>query len=302
VQLIQKMDSLVLHQEQVKKTNPIAMACTTKDCIFTNVAMTEDNDVWWEGMSKESPKRLTDWLRRDWIAGESKYPAAHPNSRFCSPAGQCPIIDPAWEDPKGVPIDAIIFGGRRGTAIPLVYQSRSWEHGTFLGATMGSELTAAAEGKVGTYRADPMAMKPFIGYHVSDYFQHWLNVGSKSNKVPKIFFVNWFRKGSKGEFLWPGFGENSRVLKWIVERIDGKVKGVESPIGILPDLKKGELDVSGLDISPSVMEELFKLKKSDWLSEVKNYRSNFELYGKKLPKELITQLDTLEKNVQTMKD
>ncbi len=285
-----------------EKTNPVAMATASKNTIFTNVAMTEDNDVWWEGMSKQAPKRLTDWLRRDWVSGESKYPAAHPNSRFCSPASQCPIIDPAWEDPKGVPIDAIIFGGRRGTAVPLVYQSRSWEHGTFLGATMGSEQTAAAEGQVGAYRSDPMAMKPFIGYHAGDYFQHWLNVGAKSNKVPKIFFVNWFRKGPKGEFLWPGFGDNSRVLKWVIERVDGKAKGIESPIGTIPDVKNGELDVSGLNISNSVLDELFALKKSDWKKEIQNYRENFKIYGSKLPKELNNQLAELEKNVEKMRD
>lgn len=281
-------------------TNPIAMQCTEKNTVFTNVALTEDMDVWWEGMTKEAPARLTDWLRREWVRGETKTPAAHPNSRFASPASQCKAIDPAWEDPHGVPISAIIFGGRRSDTIPLIYQSLNWDHGTFLGATMASETTAAAAGAVGVMRSDPFAMKPFCGYHMGDYFQHWFDVGAacEAEKLPKIFYVNWFRKDTQGKFLWPGFGENSRVLKWIFERVDGSGKAVETPIGHIPDIKQGALDLSGLQISPEAINSLFVVDKSVWKKEAKNYSENFKIYGEKLPEKIKKQLKDLVSRVE----
>ena len=285
-------------------TNPNAMRSCEKDTIFTNVALTEDFDVWWEGMSKLTPgTRLTDWLRREWIAGESKAPAAHPNSRFCAPAKNCPIMDPSWDDPSGVPIDAIIFGGRRSTTIPLVYQSRDWEHGTFLGATMGSEQTAAAEGQVGSFRPDPMAMIPFGSYNIGDYFQHWLNIGAKQGAVlPKIFFVNFFKKeNGTGKFIWPGFGENSRLIKWVCERVDGTGKGRESPIGTLPEIGgPGGLDISGLNLDKKIIDELFKVDKKEWTNEIATYRKSLTSFGPRVPKKLFAQLDKLEQNINKM--
>ncbi|KAH9259822.1 hypothetical protein BASA81_002248 [Batrachochytrium salamandrivorans] len=283
-------------------TNPNAMHSCERDTIFTNVAMTENADVWWEGMSKLTPgTRLTDWLRREWIAGETTTPAAHPNSRFCAPARNCPIMDSNWENPAGVPIDAIIFGGRRSTTIPLVYESRNWEHGTFLGATMGSEQTAAAEGQVGAFRPDPMAMIPFGSYNIGDYFQHWLNIGQKQGAVlPKIFFVNFFKK-QNGQFIWPGFGENSRLIKWVCERTEGTGKGVESPIGILPQVGgEGGLDVSGLKLDDATIKELFKIEKKEWLQEVESYKKSLSGFGARVPKRLFAQLDILETNIKKL--
>jgi len=282
-------------------TNPHAIAACAKDTIFTNVGLTPDMDVWWEGLSKPAPPVQTDWLRRDWVAGESKTPAAHPNSRFCAPASNCPIMDPAWEDPKGVPIDAIIFGGRRSNTVPLVYQSRDWQHGTFMGATMGSEQTAAAEGQVGAFRPDPMAMIPFGSYNIGDYFQHWLNIGAtKGATLPKIFFVNFFKKSSTGHFIWPGFGENSRLLKWMCERLDGKGKATETAIGAIPDIKNGGLDVSGLGLKPEELEALFKLDKAEWTNEVAIYRKTLVSFGNRVPKALFEELDKVEQNVKKM--
>jgi phosphoenolpyruvate carboxykinase (GTP) len=285
-------------------TNPNAMKSCEKDTVFTNVALTEDFDVWWEGMSKLTPgTRLTDWLRREWIAGETKTPAAHPNSRFCAPAKNCPIMDPSWEDPAGVPIDAIIFGGRRSTTVPLVYESRDWEHGTFLGATMGSEQTAAAEGQVGAFRPDPMAMIPFGSYNIGDYFQHWLNIGQKQGaKLPKIYFVNFFKKeNGTGKFIWPGFGENSRLIKWICERVDGTGKGRESPIGILPEVGvQGGLDISGLNLDKKIIDELFKIDKKEWTTEIATYKKSLKSFGDRVPKQLFAQLDKLEQNINKM--
>ena len=285
-------------------TNPNALASCSRDTIFTNVALTENFDIWWEGMSKLTPgTRLTDWLRREWIAGENTTPAAHPNSRFCAPARNCPIMDPSWEDPAGVPIDAIIFGGRRATTVPLIYQSRDWDHGTFLGATMGSEQTAAAEGQVGSFRPDPMAMIPFGSYNIGDYFQHWLNIGAKQGAVlPKIFFVNFFKKeNGTGKFIWPGFGENSRLIKWICERVEGTGKGVESPIGILPVVGgEGGLDISGLNLDKKVVDELFKIDKKEWTAEIETYKKSLSSFGDRVPKKLFAQLDKLEQNIKKL--
>src|SRR5512145_1048593 len=238
-------------------TNPNAMRTLAKgNSLFTNVALTDDGDIWWEGMTEEPPAHLTDWKGRDWTP-DSDEPSSHPNSRFCTPIMQCPIIAPEFEDPKGVPISAILFGGRRKTTIPLVYEARDWVHGVFMGATLSSETTAAAAGKVGVVRRDPMAMLPFIGYHAGDYLGHWIEMGKgadgDASKLPKIFYVNWFRKNADGKFLWPGYGENSRVLKWVFERVTGSGQAVDTPIGRLP--APGALDLSGLKIAPAQMEQ-----------------------------------------------
>jgi phosphoenolpyruvate carboxykinase (GTP) len=221
--------------------------------IFTNVALTDEGDVWWEGMTEEPPAHLTDWKHRSWTPNNGEL-SSHPNARFCTPAAQCPIIAPEWEQPGGVPISAIFFGGRRKTTIPLVVQSRDWRHGVFMGATLSSETTAAATGEVGIVRRDPMAMLPFIGYHVGDYFKHWLTMGAKSDKMPKIFYVNWFRRSSTGKFLWPGFGENSRVIKWAIEQVEGANTSVATPIGLIP--APGSIDTKGLDTSTEDLAEV----------------------------------------------
>ncbi|MFH1761336.1 MAG: phosphoenolpyruvate carboxykinase (GTP), partial [bacterium] len=237
------------------QSNPNAMLSLNKNSIFTNVAHTPDNDVWWEEMTDYEPEKLTNWLGEAWTPGCGKK-ASHPNARFTAPASQCPVMDPAWEDPSGVPISAILFGGRRGSVVPLVHQAFDWEHGVFMGAIASSEMTAAAAGKVGKLRRDPFAMLPFCGYHMGDYFAHWLSMPEKTEpaKLPKMFYVNWFRKSSTGRFLWPGYGENSRVLKWVLERLDGKENFTKSAIGYLPE-KRG-IDLQGLDISEEDMDEL----------------------------------------------
>jgi len=280
------------------QSNPNAMLSIKKNTIYTNVALTDDGDVWWEGCGSPAPAHLIDWEGNDWTPETGKV-AAHANARFTVPASQCPCIAPEWEDPAGVPISAILVGGRRATAVPLVNESTDWDHGIFLGSIMGSEITAAAiSDSVGKVRRDPFAMLPFMGYHVGDYLQHWLDIGAKADKakLPKIFYVNWFRKSAEGKFLWPGFGDNSRVLKWVVERLSGAAEAVNTPIGNLP--KAGAIDLSGLDnVSPAAMEELLKIDTEGWKAEVKSIRENYKSYGAKLPAALAKQLDELEKRL-----
>ncbi len=276
-------------------SNPNAMHSIEKNTIFTNVALTDDGDVWWEGIGTPAPEHLIDWKGNDWTP-DSKEPAAHPNARFTAPAFQCPSIAPDWEDPAGVPISAILIGGRRPKTIPLVHESFDWKHGVFLGSIMGSEITAAAiSNNIGQVRRDPFAMLPFFGYNVCDYLQHWLNIGEKTSedKLPKIFYVNWFRKDNDGKWLWPGFGENSRVLKWVFERTSGKGKAAKTPIGYMP--AGDALDLTGLkSVSEADMKELLKVDKSEWLNEVVSIREHYAKFGDKLPKELSKQLDALE--------
>lgn len=264
--------------------------------IFTNVALTDDGDVWWEGMTDDPPAHLIDWKLRDWTP-ESGELSSHPNSRFCTPAAQCPIIAPEWESPEGVPISAIFFGGRRKTTVPLVVQSRDWEHGVFLGATLSSETTAAATGQVGVVRRDPFAMLPFIGYHVGDYLQHWLALGQKADpsKLPKIFYVNWFRRGADGKFLWPGYGENSRVIKWAIEQIEGADHAVSTAIGLSP--KAGSLDTEGLDVSAEDIDTALKVDLDEWREEIPLIEEWFASIGEKLPVELVEQLENLKTNI-----
>jgi len=275
-------------------SNASAMLTIQKNTIFTNVALTDDGDVWWEGIGHDAPSHLIDWQGNDWTP-ESGTLAAHANARFTTPASQCPVIASEWEDPAGVPISAILIGGRRKNTIPLVNESLDWNHGIFLGSIMGSEITAAAiTDNVGQVRRDPFAMLPFMGYHAGDYLQHWLDTGAKSSadKLPKIFYVNWFRKDDDGKWLWPGFGENTRVLKWITERLDGKVEAVSTAIGNLP--LAADIDVSGIDVSAADMAELLKVDKEAWLSEVDSIRKDYVSYGNRLPAELLKQLDALE--------
>jgi phosphoenolpyruvate carboxykinase (GTP) len=281
------------------KSNANAMLTAAKNSIFTNCALTPEGDVWWEGMTDEKPAHLTDWLRRPWTP-ESSRKAAHPNARFTTPARQCPVIAPEWEDPKGVPIDAILFGGRRGSIVPLVTESYDWQHGTFLGATASSETTAAAAGKVGQLRRDPMAMLPFCGYNMGDYFGHYLKVGQKQGaKLPKIFYVNWFRTDANGKFLWPGYGDNSRVLKWVFERVNGTGNAVDTPIGRLPDPK--DIDTTGLDIAPDTMKNLLDVDVDGWLAEVPLIREHFAKFGSHLPKGMTEEVDKLEARLKKAK-
>lgn len=275
-------------------TNANAMKTIEQgNSIFTNVALTDDGDVWWEGMTQTPPAHLIDWKMLDWTP-ESGELSSHPNSRFCTPAAQCPIIASEWDSPRGVPISAIFFGGRRKTTVPLVVQSRDWEHGVFLGATLSSETTAAATGQVGIVRRDPMAMLPFIGYHVGDYLQHWLTLGKKADqsKLPKIFYVNWFRRGADGKFLWPGYGENSRVIKWAIEQIEGTDGSVPTAIGLAP--KPGSLDVEGLNVSQEDIETALKVDADEWRAEIPLIEEWFAKIGSKLPRELVSQLESLK--------
>ncbi|NKQ58496.1 phosphoenolpyruvate carboxykinase (GTP) [Amycolatopsis sp. K13G38] len=276
------------------KTNPVAMKTIDKgNTVFTNVALTDDGDVWWEGMTKQAPEHLTDWKGNDWTP-ESDVPAAHPNSRFCTPIAQVPTLAPEWDDPKGVPISAILFGGRRATTVPLVTEARDWQHGVFMGATMSSEKTAAAAGKVGEVRRDPMAMLPFLGYHAGAYFQHWLDTGKNADaaKLPKIFYVNWFRRGDDKRFLWPGFGENSRVLKWIVERLEGKAGAVETPVGLVP--RAEDLDLDGITEPLEDVQESLAVKADEWRQEIPLIEEWFAKIGDRVPTSLHDELDALK--------
>ncbi len=274
-------------------TNPNAMHTLASNSIFTNAALTEDTDVWWEEMSEEEPATLTSWLGEEWHPGDEKT-AAHPNARYTTPAAQCPIIDPNWENPNGVPISAILFGGRRATTVPLAFEAFNWQHGTFIGSIASSERTAAAAGTVGELRRDPMAMLPFCGYNMGDYFAHWLEMGKNTDasKLPKIFYVNWFRKDADGGWLWPGFGENSRVLKWIVERVSGKGQAVETPIGYLP--APGAIDTNGLDVTDEQIAELLNVNVEEWLNEIESIREHYARFEETLPEALSDELAALE--------
>ena len=274
-------------------SNPNAMkTIAAGNTVFTNVAKTDDDDVWWEGLEGD-PDHLTDWKGNDWTL-ESEVKAAHPNSRYCTPISQCPTLAPEWDDPQGVPISAILFGGRRKTTVPLITQARDWQHGVFIGATLGSEQTAAAEGKVGTVRRDPMAMLPFIGYNVGDYMQHWIDVGKNSDesKMPAVFFVNWFRRGGDGRFLWPGFGENSRVLKWAIERIEHRAEGKSTPIGTVPTA--ADMDLSGLDVATADVDEALTVSAEEWRKELPLIEEWFEFVGEKLPTGIKDEFDALK--------
>ncbi|MGH8774756.1 MAG: phosphoenolpyruvate carboxykinase (GTP) [Jiangellaceae bacterium] len=276
------------------KTNPNAMRTIARgNSVFTNVALTDDGDIWWEGMTDEPPAHLTDWKGRDWTP-DSDEPSSHPNSRFCTPITQCPIIAPEYDDPNGVPISAILFGGRRATTIPLVTEARDWPHGVFMGATLSSETTAAASGQVGVVRRDPMAMLPFLGYHGGDYFGHWIALGKEADaaKLPKIFYVNWFRRDDDGSFLWPGFGENGRVLKWVVERLEGQAAARETAIGHVPTADG--LDVDGLDLTREALEECLSVDEDEWRDEIPDITAWFDKFGDHLPTLLRAELDGLK--------
>jgi len=279
-----------------RDTNPNAVAALHRNTVFTNVARTDDGDVWWEGLTDDPPVHAIDWLGNDWTP-ESRTPAAHPNSRFTAPLSQVPSVAPEWEDPNGVPISAILFGGRRADVAPLVTEAFDWNHGVFLGSTMASETTAAAAGALGNLRRDPFAMLPFCGYHMGDYFAHWLRLGNDAvpGALPKIFYVNWFRKDADGRFLWPGFGDNSRVLAWIFERCDGTAEAVDTAIGRLP--APGSMQLDGLDLSPAQLDELFAVDPEAWRAEIGLVEAHFETFGDRLPEELQLQLAQLAKRI-----
>ena len=278
------------------ETNINAMRTMTKNSIFTNTALTADGDVWWEGMTKETPAGITDWKNNAWTSA-NEAPAAHPNARFTAPASQCPSIAPEWQDPKGVPISAILFGGRRRTTVPLVTQAFDWNHGVFLGSIMASETTAAAGGAVGKLRFDPMAMLPFCGYNMADYFKHWLQVGTKTeaSKLPQIFFVNWFRRDEDGRFMWPGYGENSRVLKWVFERLNGTAEADKTAIGYLPNATS--LDTTGMQINEADLQAITSVDVDGWREAVPQIRDHYAAFGDRLPTELATALDALESSL-----
>ena len=278
------------------ETNINAMHTMTKNSIFTNTALTQDGDVWWEGMTKETPAGITDWKNNAWTSA-NEAPAAHPNARFTAPASQCPSIAPEWQDPKGVPISAILFGGRRRTTVPLVTQAFDWNHGVFLGSIMASETTAAAGGAVGKLRFDPMAMLPFCGYNMADYFKHWLQVGTKTeaSKLPQIFFVNWFRRDEDGRFMWPGYGENSRVLKWVFERLNGTAEADKTAIGYLPNATS--LDTTGMQINEADLQAITSVDVDGWREAVPQIRDHYAAFGDRLPNELATALDALESSL-----
>ena len=278
------------------KSNLNALRACDANTVFTNTALTDDGDVWWEDLTDEPPAHLTDWKGNSWTP-ESDAPAAHPNSRFCAPASQVPSIAPEWEDPKGVPISAFLFGGRRATTVPLVYESRDWNHGVLVAATMGSEKTAAAVGGLGELRHDPFAMLPFCGYNMGDYFGHWLSMTERTDEasLPTIYGVNWFRKGEDGRFLWPGFGENSRVLEWIVRRLDGDAGGVDTAIGVVPTA--GDLELGGLDVSADDIAAALAVNDDDWKRELPGVRAYFAEFGDRLPPALSAELDALEQRL-----
>ena len=278
------------------ETNPNAMHTMDKNSIFTNTALTPEGDIWWEGMTKEKPPKLLNWLGHEWNPTSDEN-AAHPNSRFTAPTSQCPVVDPKWEDPGGVPISAIIFGGRRSSTIPLVYQAFNWQHGTFMGSAVSSEMTAAAVGVMGKLRHDPFAMLPFCGYNMGDYFNHWLDIGKATDeeKLPKIFFVNWFRKDENGKFLWPGFGDNIRVIKWMFQRCNGNAEANKTPVGYLPT--KESLDLSGIDVPHKNLNSILSIDKDEWREEADAMRDYYKQFGNKLPEELKLELDQLEERL-----
>jgi phosphoenolpyruvate carboxykinase (GTP) len=280
------------------RTNPNAVDMVSRNTVFTNCAKTDDGDVWWEGLTGEPPAHAIDWRGDDWTP-RSQATAAHPNARFTVEIAQCPSVAPEWDDPAGVPIDAMLFGGRRATVVPLVYEARDWEHGVFLGSTMGSEKTAAAAGKVGELRFDPMAMLPFCGYNMADYFAHWLRIGERKGvQLPRIFVVNWFQKDEDGKFIWPGFGENSRVLAWIFRRTEGKAQAVETAIGFVPPIGEGGIDVEGLVVTEEVMAKLLEVDPESWLDQLSQMREHYAGFGDKLPQKLHVQLDALEQRLR----
>ena len=280
-----------------RHTNPNGIKMLEHDTVFTNCAKTDEGDIWWEGMTPAPPAHLIDWRGNDWTPADDR-PAAHPNARFTVRIAQCPSVAPEWDDPAGVPIDAMLFGGRRATVVPLVYEARDWEHAVFLGATMASEKTAAASGNVGELRFDPMAMLPFCGYHMGDYFGHWLRIGRPEGaQLPKVFYVNWFRKDENGKFMWPGFGENSRVLAWIFRRCDGQARAEETVIGLVPPVGEGGIEIDGLDIGPEKMAKLLDVDSDCWKEQLPQIREHLARFGDKLPREVRAQLEALARRL-----
>jgi phosphoenolpyruvate carboxykinase (GTP) len=280
-----------------QQTNPNALKMLSHDAVFTNCALTDGGDIWWEGMTREAPDHLTDWRGNDWTPG-SEATAAHPNARFTVAIAQCPSVAPEWDDPAGVPIDIMLFGGRRAAVVPLVYEARDWEHGVFMGSTMASEKTAAAAGNVGELRFDPMAMLPFCGYHMGDYFAHWLRIGQREGaQLPRIFYVNWFRKDDDGKFMWPGFGENSRVLAWMFRRSQDQAEAVETPIGFVPPVGQDGIDIENLDVDDATMAKLLEVDPEEWKQQLPQMHEHYARFGDHLPQELRAQLEGLERRL-----